>query len=157
MTPVLLGHAPARPPRRAHSHSHRPRTTWLLRGAAPRGLCVIHPPVDVTRTFRPARGDTPMTHIMTHIRRNASLEGLEARRLLAGQLDTIAAADFNNDDKVDVVASGLMLLGRGDGTFADGPALGINLANADRLLAADFNKDGNADLAVLDGPQIAVH
>ena len=43
---------------------------------------------------------------MTHIRRNASLEGLEARRLLAGQLDTIAAADFNNDDKVDVVARG---------------------------------------------------
>ena len=94
---------------------------------------------------------------MTHIRRSLSVEGLEARRLLAGQLDTIAAADFNNDDKVDVVASGLMLLGRGDGTFTDGPALGINVANADRLLAADFNKDGNTDLGVLDGSQLAVH
>jgi hypothetical protein len=94
---------------------------------------------------------------MTIIRRSPSIEDLESRRLLAGQLDMIAVADFNNDDKVDVVANGLMLLGQGNGTFNDGPALGINLTNADQLLAADFNKDGNADLAVRDGSQVSVH
>src|SRR5688572_14501983 len=98
---------------------------------------------------------------MTDFRRpsssSSSIENLEARRLLASPLDMIAVADFNNDDKVDVVANGMMLLGRGNGTFGDGPALGINLANADQVLSADFNNDGNADLAVRDGSQVSVH
>jgi uncharacterized protein (TIGR03437 family) len=73
--------------------------------------------------------------------------------------DTVAVADINGDGKPDVVAGNfgnnsltsgtlLVMLGNGDGTFqspttiaAAGPVICV--------LIADFNKDGNPDLAVV--------
>ena len=66
----------------------------------------------------------------------------------------IAAADFNNDGKIDLVASGgngtsgtvSVLLGNGDGTFQTP----INTALSyytNGLVVADFNQDGNLDIA----------
>ena len=73
----------------------------------------------------------------------------------------IVAADFNNDHKPDLVLFGLgrdldgdgirdsaggieALLGNGDGSYQLGTLFGTNGAN---LVAADFNQDGNLDLA----------
>jgi len=72
---------------------------------------------------------------------------------------SVAVADFNHDGKLDVatttfVYSGqvAVLLGRGDGTFQ--PAVYYNVDSHDQSLywiaAADFNGDGNVDLAVAD-------
>jgi len=58
---------------------------------------------------------------------------------------SVVAADFNKDGIVDVANSFNMLLGNGDGTFTAGASYtsGESLAG----LAADFNHDGNLDLA----------
>jgi hypothetical protein len=70
----------------------------------------------------------------------------------------VVAGDFNKDEKVDLAVTGecslgcgtvSILLGNGDGTFKApvGYTTGVNPLG---LIAADFNGDGNLDLAVLD-------
>jgi hypothetical protein len=81
-------------------------------------------------------------------------------------LSTLAVGDFNGDGKLDLAVSGYIeidqpfisisaqvgiLLGNGDGTFA--PPVMANtpsMVNAESIVCADFNGDGNLDLAVLD-------
>jgi uncharacterized protein (TIGR03437 family) len=72
----------------------------------------------------------------------------------------LATGDFNSDGKNDLAvtsssASGsgagnvLVLLGKGDGTFAPAVSYPVGLAPA-TIVAADFNGDGKLDLAALD-------
>jgi hypothetical protein len=67
-----------------------------------------------------------------------------------GGVGWIAAADFNNDGKIDLATSGTnhvsVMLGNGDGTF--GAPLIFADTNAGALAAADLNGDGKLDLAV---------
>lgn len=59
-----------------------------------------------------------------------------------------AAGDFNSDGKLDLVIDGeSILLGNGDGTFAQGSSADPNGAY---VAAGDFNGDGKLDLAVTD-------
>jgi hypothetical protein len=69
---------------------------------------------------------------------------------------TLVAADFNKDGKLDVVISNtptatnsavLLMLGNGDGTFQGPTVLSISGAPV-AFATGDFNRDGNADLAV---------
>ena len=69
----------------------------------------------------------------------------------------IAAGEFNNDGKVDIVLSRnvamaaqelVVLLGDGDGTFQAQPAIATNFTPGS-IAVADLNGDGNADLAVV--------
>jgi len=73
----------------------------------------------------------------------------------------IVAADFNNDGSQDVVVSNgdppqitgntvSVFLGAGDGTFAASQTVSVGTGNVapQGLAAADFDGDGNADLAV---------
>ena len=73
--------------------------------------------------------------------------------IVAGS-DYLLAGDFNNDGKLDLVVSyqnssdvGL-LLGNGDGTFQQETVIDTGAADSDGpLAAADFDGDGNLDLA----------
>jgi hypothetical protein len=85
-----------------------------------------------------------------HLARNISVPGIAN--------DNLVAADFNNDANLDLAAVTLqggsyrvsVLLGNGDGTFAPplntdlGPPSGIT-----GITVADFNNDGNLDLAAV--------
>jgi len=87
-----------------------------------------------------------------------------SKTLLAGySAQGLAAADFDNDNDVDVVATnGLnpselaISFNTGDGTFAETIFL-PNINNAGECVAADFNSDGNADIAVHSQNGYAVH
>ena len=65
-------------------------------------------------------------------------------------ITSLAAGDFNNDGKVDLVATGAaglsLLLGKGDGTFLS--PMFPNSSVTQILGVADLNMDGNADLVV---------
>ena len=71
---------------------------------------------------------------------------------------SIAVADFNNDGKLDMVvpvystftpiSDVTILLGNGDGTFTEGSAAPAIGQNANNTAVADFNGDGNADIAL---------
>ena len=75
----------------------------------------------------------------------------------SGPFTSIAAADFNRDGKLDLVAGTLessnvtLLLGNGDGTFAIQPSYHTGQFYSTTVVADDFNKDGNPDVAVADG------
>jgi Bacterial Ig-like domain (group 3)/FG-GAP-like repeat len=73
----------------------------------------------------------------------------------------IVAADFNGDGIVDLavanftpdtgqtVSNVVILLGKGDGSFTDAPGSPVLVGlNPFAMVAADFNQDGNTDLAV---------
>jgi hypothetical protein len=68
-------------------------------------------------------------------------------------LDSHDVADFDNDGKADVVASGsqqlLFLRGLDDGTFAE--AISFDEPSARWMVAADFNGDRNSDVLLVDG------
>jgi hypothetical protein len=95
---------------------------------------------------------------------------------LSGDSALVAVADFTGDKQADVItvaraadpkknpkAQGpktntlTLLVGKGDGTFDAGSALNIDASKADRLLAADFNKDGKPDLAIVAGSKVSVY
>ena len=69
--------------------------------------------------------------------------------------DVLAAGDFNNDGKLDLVSgppfgvSGIsVLLGNGDGTFQAAIVSGTSVAlGPGQFAIADFNQDGNLDIA----------
>jgi hypothetical protein len=71
-----------------------------------------------------------------------------------GGVNSVAAADFNGDGKIDVVAvrygarTVIVLLGNGDGTFQESVDYPCgDVANA--VITADFNLDGKPDIAVM--------
>ncbi|MDQ2945868.1 MAG: FG-GAP-like repeat-containing protein, partial [Acidobacteriota bacterium] len=60
-----------------------------------------------------------------------------------------AIADFNNDARLDIAFSdGSVLLGDGAGNFTPGPSLVLTNPGVD-VVAGDFNRDGNQDLAIV--------
>jgi hypothetical protein len=71
---------------------------------------------------------------------------------------SIAVADFNGDGKLDMAvpvysiggAAGdvSILLGNGDGTFTAGPSVPATGQNANNAAVADFDGDGNMDIAL---------
>lgn len=67
---------------------------------------------------------------------------------LEGGSFTLAAGDFNNDGKLDLVTASVgVILGKGDGTFgapiySTGPSFGM-----EAIAVGDFNGDGKLDLA----------
>ena len=78
----------------------------------------------------------------------------------AANVDTFAVGDFNNDGKLDLIATnsdgnlGLML-GNGDGTFQPPSGItgitGNNTIPPVGIVAGDFNKDGSLDFATVWG------
>jgi hypothetical protein len=79
--------------------------------------------------------------------------------VLPGNSTNVVAADLNEDGKLDLVTTTFsrlgiaVLLGRGEGTFKDGPD--IEVAPAQVVQAADLNGDGHLDL-VAAGDQLVV-
>jgi hypothetical protein len=67
----------------------------------------------------------------------------------------VVAADFNGDGVVDLAVANfddndvVILLGNGDGTFTESPGSPITVGSQPfAMVSADFNDDGNTDLAV---------
>jgi hypothetical protein len=72
-----------------------------------------------------------------------------------GNAQFTATADVNRDGKQDVFASNLngvisILLGNGDGTFKPAKTIASLPAGSYPIVTADFNRDGDPDLAVLE-------
>ena len=70
----------------------------------------------------------------------------------AGTPTALEVADFNGDRKPDLAVSTdadhiQVLLGRGDGTFAEPASIAIDAPYSSGLAAADFDRDGAIDLA----------
>ena len=74
-----------------------------------------------------------------------------------GPFNRIAAADFNHDGKLDLVAATwdspfiTILLGNGDGTFAAQTSYNTAQWHSAMVAVGDFSRDGNVDVAVADG------
>jgi hypothetical protein len=77
--------------------------------------------------------------------------------------NNLVSGDFNNDGKKDLISGfGLVLLGKGDGTFTPQttlafPTLNTNSSAGPQLAVGDFNKDGKLDFAAGTGEAIAVY
>jgi FG-GAP-like repeat/Abnormal spindle-like microcephaly-assoc'd, ASPM-SPD-2-Hydin len=94
--------------------------------------------------------------------------GYDTGATLSGIL-TLAAGDFNNDGKLDLVVGGTypntfdIVLGKGDGTFESPVGVGAgNDCLAQTTAVGDFNNDGNLDAAFFCsspfiGPSIALY
>jgi hypothetical protein len=71
---------------------------------------------------------------------------------------SVAVGDFNGDGKLDLAVSVYsidttlsdltILLGTRNGTFKQGPAVGVTGQNVNNAVVADFNGDGKLDLAI---------
>jgi hypothetical protein len=73
-----------------------------------------------------------------------------AQNVAGTNASTIVIADFNNDHKLDLAISAgsqtfAVLLGNGDGTF--GPPAYVYDGDGGPIVGADFNRDGNIDIA----------
>jgi hypothetical protein len=67
----------------------------------------------------------------------------------AGDVRSIAVADFDGDGKLDLALSNRsVLLGNGDGTFKDAQSYNPGASAGVSEVVADFNADGKPDLAV---------
>ncbi len=68
----------------------------------------------------------------------------------------LLAGDFNNDGKLDLMASDAngfsILLGNGDGTFQNGIPTASPAGGSTLYALADFNHDGKLDIAVVSSP-----
>ncbi|MBN8459767.1 MAG: VCBS repeat-containing protein [Verrucomicrobia bacterium] len=81
----------------------------------------------------------------------------ERTNIVGAGPNSVVAADFNSDGKPDLATANVysdsasVLLGKGDGTFLPHlilPVGGSLASGPSSLVAADFNRDGRADLAV---------
>jgi hypothetical protein len=87
-------------------------------------------------------------------------------------LFALAMGDFNGDGQLDLAVAGYVqvsqpvfsltgqlgiLLGNGDGTFATAATVNTpSMVNPESIVAADFNRDGNLDLAVIDWQDVGL-
>jgi tetratricopeptide (TPR) repeat protein len=76
--------------------------------------------------------------------------------LPASDVTSLLAADFDNDGKLDLIASGPQMVtwwrGQGDGTFEDATAAaGLTTTGADAAAVLDFDIEGDLDLALVGG------
>gem|GEM_PF-6194382 len=64
--------------------------------------------------------------------------------------EPLSSADFNRDGKLDIVAGGMVWLGKGDGTFDAANPIALPVSTSvGSYVAADFNSDNRIDLAFL--------
>jgi hypothetical protein len=107
-------------------------------------------------TFFPGNGDGTFGTVKTTVVTGTSP--------VFGSLgDGSVSGDFNGDGKKDLISSyGVVLLGKGDGTFTQVsatafPTLVTNSNQGPQLAAGDFNKDGKLDIAVGTGDSIYIY
>jgi hypothetical protein len=70
-------------------------------------------------------------------------------------INSLALADFNGDNKLDLVLGGWILLGTGQGSFYFYDPFDLGVV-AESLTVADFNADGKPDLATTWGGSVSV-